>query len=502
MKIARNIWGRLSALLLVFAPLAMPACVFAVCWGDSEVVAEYLFFEGSGGTGLNTGLDGDDGNAALINGASFNTNAPPSNGDCGWSAQLPGTGSGSTTPAVETSDQYDPLAGTGSFTVMAWVRRESSSSGSNTSARIVSDTSSLTLTNTTAGVEFRFTGAAGTLSLRVNGNEVGTATYSIAPNGNEWRHVAVVYDGSRPATNTLTRNVHFYVDGIQRGDGSTLQNVVVGSNTNRLTLGNSAVSRTMANTLVGKMDDVVILAGVAPAAVGNGKTNETIQCYMNLNDDIERPEIYPPANVTTATDPGQCHSTNVILGQPIAGDNCGVANIDDDAPEVFSSGTTHVIWTATDFAGNSASCTQTVTVVDEEAPDIACPSNIIVEAGGCLSPVTNLDLGTPVVSDNCGISGTNITGLLAYPVGTNSVAWDAWDTSGNHSSCIQQVIVIPSRTLDCDGDGLTDYEESATYLTNPWNPCTAGDGFSDGWKVQYGFDPAVEVPEECRPLYW
>ena len=494
---------RVSFCVLMGIAVTMPVCSFAVCFGDSEVVAEYLFIEGAGSTAINTGIDGDDGNATLTNGVSFNTNTPPSNGNCGWSVQLPGTGSGTTTPAVETANFYDPFDGASNFTIMAWVRRESTSASSNTSARIVSDTSSLTLTNTTAGVEFRFTGSSGTLSLRVNGNEVGTTTAGIAPNSNTWRHVAVVYDGTRPATNTLTRNVHFYVDGIQRGDGNTLQNVVVGANTNnRLTLGNSSVSRAMANTMVGKMDDVIILAGVAPAAVGNGKTNETIRCYMNLNDDIEDPIITAPANVTTNTDPGQCYSTNVILGQPSASDNCGVANIDNDAPEVFPSGVTHVIWTATDYAGNSASCTQTVTVVDEEAPDIACPSNIIVEAGECLSAVTNLYLGTPVVSDNCGISGTNTTALFAYPVGTNSVTWDVWDTSSNHSSCTQQVIVIPSQTLDCDGDGLTDYEESVIYLTNPTNPCTTGDGLSDGWKVQYGFNPTSAVPVECRPRYW
>ena len=483
--------------------LAMPAWAFAACWGDSEVVAEYLFFEGSGSTAINTGIDGDDGNATLTNGVSFNTNTPPSNSACGWSIQLPVTGSGSTTPAVETASEYDPLSGASNFTIMAWVRRESASSGSNTSARIVSDTSSLALTNTTAGVEFRFSGSSGTLSLRVNGNEVGTTTAGIAPNSNEWRHVAVVYDGTRPATNVLTRNVHFYVDGIQRGDGSTLQNVVVGSNTNRLTLGNSSVSRAMANTMVGKIDDVIILAGVAPTAVGNGKTNETIRCYMNLNDDIEDPTIIPPANVTTNTDMGQCSSTNVSLGQPTASDNCGVASIENDAPAVFPSGMTHVVWTATDYAGNSASCTQTVTVVDAEYPGIVCPSNITVDAGQCLAGVTNIDLGWPVVSDNCTISAVYPSGIPSvFSVGTTSVVWHAIDAAGNHSTCEQQVSVLPSPTLDCDGDGLTDYEELMIYMTDPGNPCTADDGLSDGWKVQYGFDPAAVVPPECRPTYW
>ncbi len=502
MKTSGSKWRQWSTWILIFAPIANLHSANAACWGDGDVVAEYLFYDDGDGTAINTGIDEDDGNAVLVNGAGFNTNTPPSNSDCGWSVMFPGTGSGSTTPAIETEDFYDPLAGTSSFAILAWIRRESGSASSNTSSRIVSDTSSLALTNTTTGVEFRLSGSTGALYLRINGNEVGTPLASVPPNGDQWRHVAVVYDGSRPATNALTRNVHFYVDGIQRGDGSTLQNVVVGDNTNRLTMGNSSVNRGIANTMVGKMDDVIILAGVAPAAVGNGKTNETIQCYMKLNDDIVRPIISPPIHVTANTDPGQCYCTNVNLGEPSASDNCGVASIENNAPSVFLSGVTLVVWTATDYAGNTASCTQAVTVVDAEAPVVICPSNITVEAGPCLASVTNLNLGEPVVTDNCAVTMLSSSAPTVFPVGTTLVVWYAEDAAGNHGSCTQQVSVLPSRTLDCDGDGLTDYEELVTYMTSPENSCTAGDGLSDGWKVQHGFDPAVAVPVECRPRYW
>lgn len=191
--------GEIAGCILGCVLLVRP--VFAACWGDTEVVAEYLFFEGEGGTVVNTGIDEDDGNAALVNGAGFHSDVPPPNGGCGWSVQLPGTGSGVATPAIETEGFYDPFAGASRFTIMAWVRRESSSTGSNTSARVLSDTSSLTLNGATAGVEFRFGGSAGGLYLRVNGNEVGTTTASIPPDNDAWRHVAVVYDGTRPATN-------------------------------------------------------------------------------------------------------------------------------------------------------------------------------------------------------------------------------------------------------------------------------------------------------------
>lgn len=521
MKIALNKWTCMAFCFLGCVAMILPTCASAACWGDSNVVAEYLFFEGSGSTAINTGIDGDDGNLTLTNGVSFNTNVPPSASSCGWSAQIPG----SSTPAVESSASYDPLAGTSNFVIMAWVRRESPASGSNTSARIVSDTSSLTLTNSTAGVEFRFTGSSGTLSLRVNGNEVGTSVGGIAPNSNTWRHVAVVYDGSRPATNTLTRNVHFYVDGIQRGDGNTLQNAVVGSNTNRLTLGNSSVGRSMAYTLVGKMDDVIILADVAPAAVGNGKTNDTIQCYMNLNDDIEDPILTPPANVTTNTSQGLCGNTNVSLVQPSASDNCGIASIENDAPSVFPSGITPVIWTAFDYAGNAATCTQTVTVIDTEHPVVVCPSDVVVVVQACLLPITNLDLGTAVFSDNCLISLSGPAAIpTSYDVGTTSVVWEAWDSSGNYSACTQLVTVSVSAISDCDSDGLLDVDELAlgtdpddpdsdddglldgaevhTYNTNPKVADTDDDGMPDGWEVDYTMNPRSDLAAGGLTAWW
>lgn len=253
------------------------------CPGDSSassVVSEYRFSEGSGGATVNAGINGPAGNGMLTNGATFSTDVPSSSAS-GWSIRLPNTGTGSTTPAIETAASYDPLGGVGRFTIMAWVKRESANAASNQSARVVSDTSSTTLTGTTAGVEFRFVGATGSLALRVNGNEVGTSVGAIAPNSNSWHHVAVVYDGTRPATNTLTRNAHFYVDGIQRGDGNALQNEIVASNTNRLTVGNSSVGRGAANLLAGKLDNVLILRDFAPDAAGNGKTNSAIKCYMD-----------------------------------------------------------------------------------------------------------------------------------------------------------------------------------------------------------------------------
>jgi hypothetical protein len=47
----------------------------------------------------------------------------------------------------------------------------------------------------------------------------------------------------------------------------------------------------------------------------------------------------------------------------------------------------------------------------------------------------------------------------------------------------------PDMTTDSDGDGLTDYQETTIYHTDPHKADTDGDGFSDGAEVKNGYDP-------------
>jgi len=44
-------------------------------------------------------------------------------------------------------------------------------------------------------------------------------------------------------------------------------------------------------------------------------------------------------------------------------------------------------------------------------------------------------------------------------------------------------------TADFDGDGLTNWEEVNTYMTDPLDGDSDNDGASDGWEIANGFDP-------------
>lgn len=90
-----------------------------------------------------------------------------------------------------------------------------------------------------------------------------------------------------------------------------------------------------------------------------------------------------------------------------------------------------------------------------------------------------------------------------------TVTWTATDVAGNTASAVQTVMVFPSATGDCDGDGLTDWEEEMEWGTDATLWDTDGDGMGDGEEAAAGLDPvhpavAAEVrigwPAEGRRL--
>lgn len=160
---------------------------------------------------------------------------------------------------------------------------------------------------------------------------------------------------------------------------------------------------------------------------------------LSVSDAIP-PTITAPGPLTVSADDGSCAATNVVLGSPLAEDDCSVASITNDAPPSFPLGVTTVTWTATDVAGNIATAEQFVIVVDDQPPTIAAPADIAVSAttGTCEATPS---LGTPTASDNCGTPTLTNDGPASYPVGTTIVTWTATDAAGNTNSATQSVTV-------------------------------------------------------------
>ncbi|MDF1675268.1 MAG: HYR domain-containing protein, partial [Vicingaceae bacterium] len=162
--------------------------------------------------------------------------------------------------------------------------------------------------------------------------------------------------------------------------------------------------------------------------------------------DNENPTITCPSATTINTDAGQCTST-ASIGTATGTDNCGTPTITNDAPASFPIGNTTVTWTSTDGAGNFVTCTQVVTVVDNEAPVITCPSDTVVgNTPGLCGAVVNYT--APVGTDNCtGATTVLVSGLASgstFPVGITTVVYAVVDGNNNGDTCSFNVTIADS----------------------------------------------------------
>jgi hypothetical protein len=163
-----------------------------------------------------------------------------------------------------------------------------------------------------------------------------------------------------------------------------------------------------------------------------------------------------PANQTVNNDLGLC-SANLSVASLFASDACGVLSIvnskngTSNASGVYLVGTTTVNWTVTDINGNVSTCSNLITVIDDEPPVIVtCPADIFRPATtGLCSRVVNL--GTVSATDNCGIQSitNSYTGTssvnTSFPVGISEVIWTVTDIHGNESNCETFVLIIDNQ---------------------------------------------------------
>ena len=183
------------------------------------------------------------------------------------------------------------------------------------------------------------------------------------------------------------------------------------------------------------------IGGTTVTWTASNTTGNTVTCTQIVTVvDNENPVITCPSTITINTDLGQCTSSTSI-GVATATDNCGVPTVSNDAPTAFPIGDTTVTWTATDNAGNTATCTQIVTVVDNENPVITCPSAITIntDLGQCTSSTS---IGVATATDNCGVLTVSNDAPTSFPIGDSTITWTATDSAGNTATCTQIVTVV------------------------------------------------------------
>lgn len=211
--------------------------------------------------------------------------------------------------------------------------------------------------------------------------------------------------------------------------------------------------------------------------------------------DNQAPQLTCPNAVSVNADPGVCTTalSNVSLGNPTIVENCGVLSISNDAPANFPLGLTVVTWTVTDINGNTSTCTQNVTVIDNQSPTfVFCVgSNQSQSANNGACTYTHSGTAWDATGqDNCSTvslsytlsgsttgTGSTLDGVIFNP-GTTTVVWTVTDGSTNTATCSFTVTVFDGifpTIVDCPADISVNVDAGTCGAIVNWTAPTAND---------------------------
>ena len=169
----------------------------------------------------------------------------------------------------------------------------------------------------------------------------------------------------------------------------------------------------------------------------NDQTPPTLTCPINSS--LTCANEVPPVNLSRVTG---------------LSDNCGGVVTPSFVGEVITNQTCSDRFTltrtfrATDICGNSATCTQVITVFDNIAPTIACPANLTVQ---CANLVPAPAPATIIASDNCNgpVTVIHVGSVTSNQTCANRFivtrTYRATDACGNFTNCTQQITVFDDR---------------------------------------------------------
>lgn len=195
-----------------------------------------------------------------------------------------------------------------------------------------------------------------------------------------------------------------------------------------------------------------LIAGTYTATVTDESGCTSTATVSIVSNDTENPTLAPVASQVPIGPNGDVVLTtqNVNTG---AADNCSIASV-LFSPAGFNCmqlGDHVVTLTATDFSGNSATATVTVTIVDNTPPSLICSPSLVL----CFedNPVT---YQAPTASDNCLVNGGSfniIEGLpigAVFPVGSTTTTYSFTDAQGNTGTCSFEITILPQLNLVVD----------------------------------------------------
>jgi hypothetical protein len=251
---------------------------------------------------------------------------------------------------------------------------------------------------------------------------------AVVPNAGRFTSQVVLSEGSNDITiyttqMTLTNSSHWVTQAIENADATDFA-----------------------------FDSVMnTVTGIRSARVHNhfNLQNDAVRFSLIQTKDLVAPTMIAPVAITTGNDPGLATAV-VAVSPPASSDNCGtptVTGVRSDGVASLSApypvGVTTITWTAKDAAGNTSSATQTVTVLDIEAPVFTRTRLSILEVNAT-SPNGAVVTYSPTATDNVGVTSIScdpVSGSVLQ-VGPHLVTCTASDAAGNTASMSFSVTVI------------------------------------------------------------
>ncbi len=240
--------------------------------------------------------------------------------------------------------------------------------------------------------------------------------------------------------------------------------------------------------------------------------NQSMCCFDVFVIDEELPQMTCPDNVILETSDvifGDCQS-ELDWVHPTVSDNCdltdGTLELFVQAPNgtltgpltalpgaavnmSFDLGLTNLTYVLTDANGNVTTCEWTITVEDNEIPEITCPEDLVFEINDdCqYTEITN-DLDA-ITNDNCEVDfvihdyifapSSNTLSGASFNVGNTTVVWTVFDESGNSNTCEFVITVEDNENpefVNCPQDTVvvgTDVDECSAFVN--WSDPIAQD---------------------------
>jgi hypothetical protein len=209
-----------------------------------------------------------------------------------------------------------------------------------------------------------------------------------------------------------------------------------------------------------------------------------------------------PGSQVAYSTPDECE-VPVFWPTPVVSDNCFGATLSSNyaAGDNFPVGTSTVIYTAGDQAGNLVSCSFTVTVIDTIAP--VGPTSMPDVVSSC-----EVTLTPPTGTDNCGgtITATTETSFPITTVGITGVVWVFNDGNGNTSSVVQYVDIDGevNTTVSILNDITLQANNTGSNVSYQWISCPLGEEIPGATNQTYqatinGSYAVVITEGDCPP---